>query len=78
MTCLGSNYTPHLPWVPVTHVNSSCISYRRRYSTRTRIILEMSTSLPGSQVKLRPLFSGCRLTVQEYDEPSRTILQRLF
>ena len=45
MICLGSNYTPHLPWAHVSHVNSSCISYRRRYSTRSPIILDLSTFL---------------------------------
>ena len=75
MTCLGSHYTPHLPWVPVTHVNSSCISYCRRYSTRTPIILEMLTSLPD---KVPALVLPASFTVQEYDDPSRTILQRLF
>jgi hypothetical protein len=63
MTCLGSNYTPHLPWAHVSHVNPSCISYRRRYSTRTPIILDMSTSLPDKAPALvhRVSFNSTRV-----------------
>jgi len=46
MTCLGSNYTPHLPWAPVTHVDRLVFHIVVATLHATPIILEMSTSLP--------------------------------
>ena len=67
-------YTPHLPWVHVSHVNLSCISYRRHYSTRTPIILELSTSLPD---KAPALVHWVSLTVQEYGRSLLTLTHNL-